>query len=84
MPGAVPPPADNPAENFGLMPNHIKESDTDDDHDFASLDKFLASLKHPSVTVLDSGQNDYVYYAICRVKPDLFVFVQGDRPGKGE
>lgn len=80
--GAVPPPIDNPAQNFGLTPNHIKEGDVDDDQDFASLDKFLASLRQPGVEVLSSGQNDYVYYAICRVKPDLLVFVDSNRPGK--
>jgi hypothetical protein len=82
VPGAVPPPLDNPAENFGLTPNHLREGDTNDDQDFASLDKFLAALKQPKVQVLDSGQNDYVYYAICRVDPDLFVYVESSRPEK--
>jgi hypothetical protein len=82
VPGAVPPPADNPADNFGLTPQHLKQGDTDDDNDFASLDKFLAALKQPSVQVLDSGENLDEYYAICRVRPDLFVFVHGSRPGK--
>ncbi len=82
VPGAVPPPIDNPAQNFGLTPNHLKATDTDEDLDFASLDKFLAALKLPEVQVFYSGQNTYVYYAICRVKPNLLVFVQGSRPGQ--
>jgi hypothetical protein len=83
VPGAVPPPLDNPADNYGLTPNHLKEGDTDDEQDFASLEKFLAALRQPNVEVLASGQCDYVYYAICRIKPDLLVFVDDDRPGKG-
>ena len=82
IPGAVPPPMDNPAENIGLTPNHLKQGDTDDDQDFASLDKFVAALKQPSVQVLASDQNADEYYAICRIQPDLFVFVHASRPGK--
>jgi hypothetical protein len=81
-PGVTPAPVDNPADNYGLTPNHLKDGDTDDDQDFTSLEKFLAALNQPGVRVLDSGKNDYIYYALCRVKPGLFVFAQGNRPGK--
>jgi hypothetical protein len=83
--GAEPPPMDNPAENFGLTPNHrpADDKDVDDDGDFKSLDLFLAAIKQSNVEVLSSGQNEFVYYALCRVRPNFFVYATDDRPGMG-
>jgi hypothetical protein len=84
IPGAVPPPVDNPVENFGLTPYHRQDGDGfDDENDcYKTFEAFLAALKQAKVEVFDSGQNDFVYFALCRVRPNYFVFVQESRPGK--
>ena len=83
VPGLVPPPMDDPAENYGLMPNHRAALGKDEDSDeFNSLADFVGNLKQEGVKVVASGQTDFTFCAVCRVHPNLLVFAFASRPGK--
>lgn len=83
--GAVPPPFDK-SKNFGIKPNKRK-IDSDEEFDnadnFVSLGEFLSGLKQPSVKVIASGESELVYWAVCRVPPNLCIYAEGSHRGKG-
>jgi len=86
IPGAVPPPAVDKTANFGIEPNLRQLSDkaqSEGEDGFTSLPEFLGSLKQPSVEILDSGENKFEYFAICRIAPNLCVWAGGDKVGEG-
>ena len=87
VPGAVPPPpppALTKADNFGILPKLHKIDDKSDDPSiFNTQAEFLSNLQQPDLEVLASGENKYVYYAICRIKPNLLVYADSNRPGQG-
>ena len=86
VPGAVPPPMDNAAENYGLSPKHLASEESDDEfsNEFDSLEAFLAALKQPGLEVVASGQTDFTFCAVCRVHTNLLVYAFAGRRGKDD
>ena len=84
VPGLVPPPMDNAAENYGLTPKHLASPAKDEEvsGDFDSLDAFVAALKQPGLEVVASGQTDFTFCAVCRVHTNLLVYAFAGKRGK--
>lgn len=65
-------------DNYGLTPN-VRPAPEPDQIKFTSLDNFISTLKQPNLELLQSGESEFEYYGIYRLKPNLLVYAGGPR-----